>query len=44
MIGWEKALVISSLGAIAEVLPLKLDDNFSVPVIGSFVCFVLEHT
>jgi dolichol kinase len=41
-LGFEKALVVSLIGATVELLPLKLDDNFTLPVVGSFMCFALK--
>lgn len=41
-LGFERALVVSLVGATVELLPLRLDDNFTLPIVGSFVCFVLK--
>ncbi|MFN3813410.1 MAG: diacylglycerol/polyprenol kinase family protein [Aquificaceae bacterium] len=37
----KRALIISSVGTLTELLPLKLDDNFLIPICGSLVCFLL---
>ncbi len=37
----KRALIVSFFGAIVELLPLKLDDNFLVPLCGSLICFLL---
>lgn len=41
-LGFERALVVSLVGATVELLPLKLDDNFTLPIAGSFMCFALK--
>lgn len=41
-LGLKGALVVSLVGAIVELLPLGLDDNFTLPIVGSFMCFVLK--
>ncbi len=36
-----EALVVSFISAIVESLPLKLDDNFTLPLISSFIAYLL---
>ncbi|WP_461829870.1 diacylglycerol/polyprenol kinase family protein [Aquifex sp.] len=36
-----KALVISLISAVVESLPLKLDDNFTIPLISSLIAYLL---
>lgn len=40
-IGFWKAFLVSFFSALVEALPLRLDDNFTVPVIAGFVYYLL---
>jgi len=39
--GLSKALVFSFVGALAEMLSKKVDDNLTIPLVVSFVCFMI---
>ena len=38
---FKKAVIISATSALVESLPLKLDDNFTIPIISSSIAYVL---
>lgn len=42
LIGFWKALLVASASALSEVLPIRLDDNFTVPLVSAFVCGLLS--
>ncbi|ADO45975.1 phosphatidate cytidylyltransferase [Hydrogenobacter thermophilus TK-6] len=43
ILGWGRAIILSLFGALIELLPLKVDDNLTLPLAGSFLCYILEH-
>jgi len=40
-IGLWQAFIVALLSSVAEILPLKLDDNFTIPLIASLVYKIL---
>ena len=40
-LGFVKALIVSFSSALVEALPLKLDDNFTVPVVAGLVYYLM---
>ncbi|MCS7171018.1 MAG: phosphatidate cytidylyltransferase [Aquificaceae bacterium] len=42
LIGLWKALLVSFFSALVELLPLRLDDNFTVPIVAGLVYYVIK--
>ncbi|ADC89155.1 CDP-alcohol phosphatidyltransferase [Thermocrinis albus DSM 14484] len=40
-VGWEKAFIFSVVGALTELLLDKPDDNFTLPLVGGLLCYML---
>ncbi len=41
--GFYKAILFALVGAFTEIISKKVDDNFSIPLAVSFVCFILSR-
>jgi len=43
IIGLRDALIIALVGTLVELLPLKLDDNLTLPLVGAFLHYLLKN-